>query len=55
MRRKLFEHKDGCARVLYEGGTCTCDLVSSSGRDDYADEPSNMAEMENGETFGDLW
>jgi hypothetical protein len=45
-------HHEGCDKVLYEGGHCTCDLV---GYGDYDDEPSNMAELEDGETFGDLW
>lgn len=46
-------HDDECDKLMYEGGICTCELLG--GRDDYADEPSNMAALENGETFGDLW
>lgn len=47
------EHEDECDKNLYEGGICTCELLG--GRDTYGDEPSNMAALENGETFGDLW
>lgn len=45
-------HEDECDKIQYEGGICTCELL---GNDDYHDEPSNMAALENGETFGDLW
>lgn len=49
---RLF-HDEECDKSVYEeGATCTCALV---GYGDYEDEPSNMAAMENGETFGELW
>ncbi|MET8703609.1 hypothetical protein ABZW10_32880 [Kitasatospora sp. NPDC004723] len=34
---------DHCERLMYEGGTCTCDSP-----DDYDREPSNMADLEDG-------
>lgn len=46
-------HVDECDKVLYEGGACTCDLVEQY--DDYHDEPSNMAELEDGGPIGELW
>ncbi|MEV7676251.1 hypothetical protein [Streptomyces sp. NPDC088752] len=38
-RRRVREHHEECDGELYEGGTCTCDLIERYGpnseRDDY--------------------
>lgn len=38
-RRLLVDHHDECNKKLYDGGTCTCDLIEQYGppseRDDY--------------------
>lgn len=49
----VFGHDDECDKVQYEGGTCTCDLIAA--RDSYDDEPSNMADLEDGITDFELW
>ncbi|MFD8597646.1 hypothetical protein ACFV1L_21850 [Kitasatospora sp. NPDC059646] len=37
------DHDDHCERLIYEGGTCTCDSPY-----DWDREPSNMADLEDG-------
>lgn len=29
----MFDHEDGCDKVNYQGGTCTCDLIQRDIRD----------------------
>ncbi|MYR11920.1 hypothetical protein GTY62_15170 [Streptomyces sp. SID724] len=52
-----FDHDDECDKIQYEGGICTCS-ASGSGYplDREHDEPSNMADLEDGNYGGgELW
>lgn len=37
-------HEDGCEKEIYEGATCTCDLIRQYGADELQDAADAAAE-----------